>query len=111
MFAYGKYEEILSTSRQGINRTKVGMYRIDAIIKPIVYQGQFTYHILCNHPEFKMAVKTMYKYIGSGGFLTHNIDLKRKVKFKKRKDRFKNKCKSPFSVAIRAAFSGQPGPH
>ena len=40
-----------------------------------------------------MAVKTMYKYIGSGVFLTHNIDLKRKVKFKKRKDRFKNKCK------------------
>ena len=38
-----------------------------------------------------MSVKTMYNYIDSGVLLTRNIDLKRKVKFKKRKDSFKKK--------------------
>lgn len=40
--------------------------------------------ILTNHPELGISVKTLYNYIDQNLLLTRNIDLKRKVKFKKR---------------------------
>ena len=40
--------------------------------------------ILTNHPEWGISVKTLYNYIDQNLLLTRNIDLKRKVKFKKR---------------------------
>lgn len=102
LFAHRKYEEKLSSSRQGINRTRAEIHRIDAVIKPLVSQGQSPYHILCNHPELGMSVKTLYNYIDSGVLLTRNIDLKRKVKFKKRKDSLKKK-----TIKDRAVFNGR----
>lgn len=45
-----------------------------------------------------MSVKTMYNYIDSGVLLTRNIDLKRKVVFKKRKDSLKKKTITDRSV-------------
>ena len=44
------------------------------------------YVILTNHPELGISVKTLYNYIDQGVLLSRNIDLKRKVKFKLRKD-------------------------
>lgn len=102
LFAHRKYEEKLSSSRQGINRTKAEIHRMDEVIKPLVSQGQSPYHILCNHPELDMSVKTMYNYIDSGVLLTRNIDLKRKVKFKKRKDSSRKK-----TIKDRAVFNGR----
>lgn len=55
------------------------------IVKPLVMQGQSPYHILTNHPELDVSVKTLYNYIDQGVLLTRNIDLKRKPKFKPRK--------------------------
>ena len=40
--------------------------------------------ILTNHPELGISVKTLYNYIDQYLLLTRNVDLKRKVKFKKR---------------------------
>lgn len=102
VFAHRKYEETLSRSRQGINRTRAEIHHMDEIIKPLVYQGQSPYHILCNHPELDMSVKTMYNYIDMGILLTRNIDLKRKVKFKKRKELNKKK-----SITDRRVFTGR----
>ena len=75
---------------------------MDEVIKSLVSQGQSPYHILCNHPELDMSVKTMYNYIDSGVLLTRNIDLKRKVKFKKRKDSSRKK-----TIKDRAVFNGR----
>ena len=58
---------------------------MDSIIRPLVAQGQSPYHILVNHPELGISVKTLYNYIDQGILLTRNIDLKRKTKFKPRK--------------------------
>lgn len=85
LFAQRKYEESLSSSRQGINRSRTEIRKINAIVQPLVLNGQSPYHILCNHPELQMSVKTMYNYIDQGVLTTRNIDLKRKVKFKPRK--------------------------
>lgn len=90
-FAQRKYEELLVSSREGIDRTVRELHQADAIIRPLVAQGQSPYHILVNHPELDMCVTTMYNYINAGILTTRNIDLKRKVKFKPRKQDFRKK--------------------
>ena len=84
-FADRKYRELLSFSRSGINMTKQELHRKDMIVSPLIAQGQSPYHIVTNHPELDMSVRTVYTYLDSGLFTARNIDLKRKPKFKPRK--------------------------
>ena len=85
IFADRKYREKLSSSRSGINMSKQELREKDSIITPLIFQGQSPYHILTNHPELDMSVRTMYTYLDNGVLSARNIDLKRKVKFKPRK--------------------------
>ena len=105
LFADRKYRETLSSSRAGINLTKKELHQKDMIISPLILNGQSPYHILANHPELDMSVRTMYSYLDMGLFSARNLDLKRKVRFKPRKchktqitDRsvFKNRLYSDF---------------
>ena len=105
LFAHRKYEEKLSSSRQGINKTRRELHQMDDIITPLVSQGQSPYHILCNHPELGVSVKTMYNYIDQGLLLTRNIDLKRKVKFRKRKDTNKKTSLTDRKVLIGRTYA------
>ena len=84
-FAHRKYLEKLSSSREGINLNKREARALDAVVTPLVNQGQSPYHILTNHPELGISVTTLYNYIDKGVLLSRNIDLKRKTKFKPRK--------------------------
>ena len=84
-FAQRKYEELRTSSREGIAKSRSEIHRVDAVAHPLIMQGQSPYAILTNHPELNMSVKTMYNYINDGVLITKNIDLKRKVKFKPRK--------------------------
>ena len=88
-FAQRKYEELLTSSRQGIAVSRDRLHKMDEIIMPLIGQGQSPYHILCNHPELDVSVKTLYNYIDMGALLVKNVDLKRKVKFKVRKSKKK----------------------
>lgn len=101
-FAQRKYEELRTSSREGINKTISQIHKIDAVVQPLVLQGQSPYHILINHPELDMSVKTMYNYINLGILTARNIDLKRKVKFKPRKT---DKRKQP--IKDREALNGR----
>lgn len=83
--AQRQYEELLVSSREGINLTKKQLHQIDQTVTPLIAQGQSPYIILTNHPELAMSVKTFYNYLDKGVLLSRNIDLKRKVKFKTRK--------------------------
>lgn len=84
-FAQRKYEELRKSSREGVNLTKHEALRMDAVVAPLIAQGQSPYVIVTNHPELDISVKTLYNYIDQGVLLTRNIDLKRKTKFKPRK--------------------------
>lgn len=84
-FADRKYHETLKDSRTGINMTIEELHQKDMIITPLIVQGQSPYHILTNHPELDMSVRTMYTYLEQGLFTARDVDLKRKVKFKPRK--------------------------
>lgn len=83
--AHRQYEELRESSRSGINKTRSQFHDIDAVVTPLIAQGQSPYMILTNHPELNISVKTLYNYIDQGHLLARNIDLKRKAKFKPRK--------------------------
>ena len=99
-FADRKYREKLRDSRDGINITKRELHQKVKIISPLIEQGQSAYHILTNHPELDMSVRTMYSYLDQGLFTARNIDLKRKVRFKPRK------CHKT-QMTDRAVFTGR----
>ncbi len=112
-FADRKYREKLRDSRAGINLTRQQLHQKDSIVSPLIEQGQSPYHILTNHPELDMSVRTMYTYLDKGVFSARNIDLKRKVRFKPRKchktqitDRsvFTNRLYQDFCSLGRSAF-------
>ena len=57
------YEELRSSSRAGVNKSRSEMHHIDAVVTPLIKQGQSPYMILTNHPELGISVKTLYNYI------------------------------------------------
>lgn len=87
-FANDEYKEKLSKSRIGINLSKDEAYNIDTVISPLIRDKQQTIaHVYANHPdEINFSRSTMYKYVDMGVFSFKNIDLPRKVKYKRRKD-------------------------
>lgn len=94
-FANDEYEEKLRTSRYGINISKEEVYEIDKLITPLIKEkNQSISHVYANHPdELWFSRTTMYKYVDLGVFSFKNIDLPRKVKYKKRKENKKQRIR------------------
>lgn len=87
-FANDEYSEQLRMSRYGINQTKEEIYDLDKLLTPLIKEKhQSISHIYANHPdEISFSRTTMYNYVNLGVFSFKNIDLPRKVKYKKRKE-------------------------
>jgi IS30 family transposase len=80
------YRELLVSSREGINQTPESIQRMNDVLTPLVKKGQSIAHIYATHADdLKCSRRTMYTYIDNGVFDVRNIDLRRKVKYKKRK--------------------------
>lgn len=84
-----QYKTILVESRSGINISEEELKQLDALVSPLILQGQTPYQILENHPEINYTEKTIYNYINTGALSVKNIDLPRKVKYKPRKSHTK----------------------
>lgn len=82
--AHREYRTVLIESRTGINISPDELIRLDALVSPLILQGQSPYMILQNHPEIPYSEKTLYNYIASGALSVKNIDLPKKVKYKVR---------------------------
>lgn len=84
--ADAKYQEILKTSREGIDLTKGELEKLDELISPLIHKGQSIYHIWENHKsEIGLSERTIYKYFEKNAFTAKSIDLPRKVRYKPRK--------------------------
>ena len=85
-YAQDCYQELLVSSREGINQTPESIQRMNDILTPLIRKGQSLAHIYVTHAdELKCSRRTMYTYIDAGVFDVRNMDLRRKVKYKKRK--------------------------
>ncbi len=84
-YANNCYLETLSSSREGINQTPESIQKMNDILTPLIKKGQSISHIYASHAEeLGCSKRTTYTYIDAGVFDVRNIDLRRKVKYKKR---------------------------
>lgn len=76
----------ISEARTGILSDEDDIKRINAIIVPLVKQGQSLHQIYVNHVDDLMcSEKTLYNYVDAQLFDVRNIDLPRKVKYRTRR--------------------------
>ena len=82
------YEKKLSQSRKGINMTPEELQELNDLISPLVLKGQPLSHIFAVHAdEIPVCRRTLYNYFDQSVFKARNIDLPRRVRYKKRKKR------------------------
>lgn len=79
------YKKTLVESREGIDFENVEFRNMDRTIKEEIDKGHSFYMIVQDHPEFDITERTLYYYQEKGYLSTSNIDLPRKVRYKKRK--------------------------
>ena len=73
----------ISESRSGMCVSEKEIARLNAIISPLVRQGQSVHQIYIEHEdELMCSEKTIYNYIDVCPFDVKNIDLPRKVRFR-----------------------------
>ena len=98
--AQEKYENLLVSSRQGINITEDVLKKIDVLISPLIKQGQSIKLIYRNHKdEIPCSINCLYNYIDCGLLSAKNIDLPRRVKYKVR-NKNNSKTKKDYSYRI-----------
>lgn len=80
------YEGKRSESRTGIDLTPEELQRLDDIISPLIRQGQSIHQICVNHADDIMCdERSIYNYVDAGILSVANIDLPRKVRYRKRR--------------------------
>ena len=84
--SYNAYKTVLSESRQGINMTELELSNLDKIVSPLVKKGQSISHIYKTH-DIPCTRATLYNYLAKNYFSVGPIDLPRKVRMKKRKQK------------------------
>lgn len=84
--SFNRYKQVLSESRQGINMTELELANLDRIVSPLVKKGQSLSHIYKTH-DIPCTRATLYRYVSNNYFSVGPIDLPRKVRMKKRKQK------------------------
>ena len=85
------YKDLLSKSRLGIDLTNDEFINMNRIITEDIKNGHSFYMICRNHKnEFPVGERTLYNYVEKDYLDIINLDLPRKVRYKKRKKKQAN---------------------
>lgn len=86
-YAQDEYRSVLVDSRVGINQTPESIQAMNDLLVPLIKdKHQSIGHIYATHAEeIGCSRRTLYSYIDAGVFDVRNIDLRRAVRYKKRK--------------------------
>ncbi len=84
--AEAKAKKIRSESREGIRLSEKELRALDEILSPLILQGQPLSHICKTHrEEIRVSERSIYNYIEAGELSISNLDLRRKVKYRRRR--------------------------
>ncbi|MEG1987506.1 MAG: hypothetical protein RR047_03475, partial [Bacilli bacterium] len=84
--AQGKYEKLRSDSRQGIDMTSTEFKELNQVVSTEIRNGHSFSMIIRNHKdEFLVGKRTLYNYVENGYLDILNLDLPRKVRYRKRR--------------------------
>ena len=85
-YANREYQEKLREARRGIDLTKEELIALDELVSPLVRKGQPVSHIFEEHKaEIPVSERTLYGYVDKGYLTVRNIDMRRTVRYKKRR--------------------------
>ena len=85
-YAHKEYLEKLHQSRMGIDMTRDELVELDQLVSPLILKGQPIAHIMQSHgEEISCCIRTLYTYIGKGYLTAKNLDMRRVVRYRKRK--------------------------
>lgn len=95
--AHKEYLNTLSSSRSGIDQTSEEFNNMNRIITKDIKNGHSFSMIINNHKgEFTVGKRTLYNYVDKGYLDIINLDLPKKVTYRKR-----NKHKQPRDIKVR----------
>lgn len=81
----GKYEQLRKDSRTGIDMASTEFKDLNTIVSNEIRLGHSFAMIIRNHKnEFYVGERTLYNYVEKGYLDIINLDLPRKVRYKKR---------------------------
>ncbi len=104
--AQKSYDELIKTSRQGINLNYDEIYKINEIIYPLVKKGQTINHLYINHPDIlDFSKSSFYKYVNNGVFEFGPLDFPRIVKYKKRKNNPNRRTRKEREILINRKYT------
>ena len=79
-------DERRSQSRRGIRATKAEIDTLNELLVPRIKSGQPLAHIYASHKdEMPVSLRSLYNYVELGELQIRNIDLRRKVRYRKRR--------------------------
>lgn len=103
--AQGKYERIRSNSRKGIDMTSTEFKYLNDTVSNEIRNGHSFAMIIRNHKdEFSVGKRTLYNYVEKGYLDIINLDLPRKVRYKKRKHNNKDISKKDTKIRINRTY-------
>lgn len=86
--ANAAHEKSIKEAHSGIRKTSEELIEIGNLIKPLIERGQSLNHICTTHSdEIGVCERTLYKYIDDNVFDVRNIDLPKKVVYRRRRER------------------------
>ena len=86
--AHTAHKNTLRYAHSGIRKSPDEIVRIGNLIKPLIKKGQSLNHICTAHAEdIGLSKRSLYNYIDNNVFEVRNIDLPRKVVYRKRRER------------------------
>lgn len=99
-------DEVKSESRKGIDATEEEINIINKNIVPLIKdKKQSVNQVFTNHPDILPFTKTtFYSYVNNGIINLTNLDLPRKVKYKKRKKKNTTEYKRELSLLINRTY-------
>ena len=88
--AQEEYTLLRSESRSGFALNEDELASIDAVVSPLLRQGQSLHHISLFHEnETMVSERTLYTYVNNGLFSARNLDMPRTVRMRPRKGKKK----------------------
>ena len=84
--AEAKAKKTRSDSRKGIRLTQKELQTLDELLSPRIRQGQPLAHIFNTHGDkLPVSLRSIYNYIEAGELTVCNLDLRRKVRYRKQR--------------------------
>ena len=99
--AHNVYQEVLISSREGVNQDPESLQILDDVVSPLLLKGQPLAHIYANHgDEISCSRSTLYRYVNDELLTARNSDLPRKVTLKKRKQSDERKLSKEEKLSV-----------